>query len=112
MANRLPKRLPKGWYTTKVYIGCESNYQHVKDNIAFIDYIEVMPLEITGDDLKNVDYDLWSSTPNAWGVYVRYKMEVVDTHNLNPSEWLADFNNESAANAMKMLLEAFLNKNE
>lgn len=79
------------------------DYSHIQDYTNYIQNIEIIPLKI-----EDEDYEHYPEAPNAYGVYLRYTTEGIKKANLNPSEWLADFDTEETAQAFKGLIDALL----
>lgn len=79
------------------------DYSHLQAITNYIMKIEVIPLKI-----EDEDYEHYPAVPNAYGVYFKYSDWAIDKLNLNPSEWIADFNTLDTANAFKSLIYALL----
>lgn len=78
---------------------------YMNDKMPFIESIELQALKIIGKD--NYEW-VEEHEANAFGVYLRYTDEAVKSQNLNPSEWIADFDTKEAAIQLKELLQMFL----
>src|SRR5450432_3213977 len=53
-------------YETLCNIG--SNYKHIGENIPYILHVEMIPLFITIEEGKAIDYEHYPKEPNAYGV--------------------------------------------
>jgi hypothetical protein len=102
----MKQTMPLNWWTTQAHL--MDKYDFLKDVLQFIDSVELTPLRIEGTSLKNCEYHRNDPNPNAYGVYLRYNDEGVDNFELNPSEWIADFETEKDAKAFHQLISTFV----
>jgi hypothetical protein len=75
-------------------------YQHVID-------VEVKPSKVEDNDTQWVSVE----EANTFGVYLRYSVYAIKELNMNPSDWLADFDTLKDADNFQYFVKALLKQN-
>jgi len=75
----------------------------IRDWKDFVDTIEIRPVLVMEEET------LWEEEhPNAWGVYFRYNDIAIKNFNMNPCDWVADFDTEELATRFAGIIMAFI----